>query len=147
MVEIWKDIDGYIGIYQVSNMGNVRSLQREEFKCAQGYRVRKGVELKLSQDQKGYLKVNLCKNGKGRSRRVHRLVAEAFIDNPMHLPEINHIDEDKKNNVVSNLEWCTSSYNKMYGNGNVSRSKTLKEIWKRRRGKQNDNSTLDHCRM
>lgn len=136
MVEIWKDIDGYIGIYQVSNMGNVRSLQREEFKCAQGYRVRKGVELKPSQDQKGYLMVNLYKNGKGRSRRVHRLVAEAFIDNPMHLSEINHIDENKKNNVVSNLEWCTSSYNKMYGNGNVSRSKTLKEIWKRRRGEQ-----------
>lgn len=136
MVEIWKDIDGYIGIYQVSNMGNVRSLQREEFKCAQGYRARKGVELKLSQDQKGYLMVNLYKNGKGRSRRVHRLVAEAFIDNPMHLSEINHIDENKKNNVVSNLEWCTSSYNKMYGNGNVSRSKTLKEIWKRRRGGQ-----------
>lgn len=134
MVEIWKDIDGYIGIYQVSNMGNVRSLQREEFKCAQGYRVRKGVELKPSQDQKGYLMVNLYKNGKGRSRRVHRLVAEAFIDNPMHLSEINHIDENKKNNVVSNLEWCTSSYNKMYGNGNASRSKTLKEIWKRRKG-------------
>ena len=136
MTEIWEDIDGYIGIYQISNMGNVRSVQREEFKCVQGYRIRKGVRLKQSQDQKGYLMVNLYKNGKGRTRRVHRLVAEAFVDNPMHLSEINHIDENKKNNAASNLEWCTSSYNKRYGNGNISRSKTLKEIWKRRRGEQ-----------
>lgn len=135
-MEIWKDISEYVGLYQVSNMGNVRSLQREEFKCAQGYRVRRGVLLKLSKDQKGYLMVNLYKDGKGNTRRVHRLVAEAFIDNPKCLPEINHIDEDKKNNAVSNLEWCTSSYNKRYGNGNTSRSKTLKEIWKRRKGEQ-----------
>lgn len=136
MKEIWKDIEGYVGIYQVSNLGNVKRLRHEEFKCAQGYRVRKEMQLKPTKDEKGYLHVGLCKDGGQITRRVHRLVAEAFIDNPNELPEINHKDENKENNAVDNLEWCTSSYNNNYGSVNASRSKTLKEIWKRRKGER-----------
>lgn len=134
MMEIWKDIDGYVGIYQVSNIGNVRSLQREEFKCRQGYRVRKGRELKPTQDEKGYLMVGLNKDGKRIMRRVHRLVATAFIPNHDNLPQVNHKDENKHNNHVENLEWCTASYNINYGHGNSSRSNTLKEMWAKKRG-------------
>ena len=70
-------------------------------------------------------------DGKGgnKNKRIHRLVAETFIDNPMHYPEINHKDENKKNNNVMNLEWCTSSYNKRYGKGSISRANTMRMIW------------------
>ena len=128
-MEIWKDIDGYVGIYQVSNMGNVRSLQREEFKCRQGYRVRKGRQLKPARDKKGYLMIPLNKDGKRKTRRIHRLVAETFIPNPNNFPQVNHKDENKQNNSVDNLEWCTPSYNINYGKGNALRSTTLKNRW------------------
>lgn len=140
-MEIWKDINGYIGIYQVSNMGNVRSLQREEYKCRQGYRVRKGRQLKPGRDKKGYLLVGLRKDGKCKTRRIHRLVAEAFIPNPNNLPQINHKDENKCNNTVDNLEWCTPSYNINYGKANMLRAISLKKLWERKCGEANEQCT------
>ena len=107
MEEIWKDIEGYEGKYQASNLGNVRSLN-----------YRKTGELKLlkqSADKKGYKRVRLYKNGKGKTHRVHRLVAIAFLPNPNNYKEVNHKDECKSNNNMNNLEWCTREYNINYG--------------------------------
>ena len=106
-IEIWKDIQGYEGLYQVSNLGRVRSLN---------YKKTKTVKiLKLTSNTKGYLQLILHKNGEISSRKVHRLVAEAFIPNPDGLPQVNHKDENKQNNCVDNLEWCTNYYNAWYG--------------------------------
>lgn len=107
MEEIWKDIINYEGLYQVSNLGNVRSLnylRTGEIKL-----------LKQGTNNKGYKCVHLFKNRKGKNYSVHRLVAMAFIPNPDDLPIVNHKDEDKINNNVNNLEWCTNEYNINYG--------------------------------
>lgn len=111
MDEIWKDVVGYEGLYQVSNLGRVKSLN---------YR-RKGIEhvLKPAGVGAGYLGVSLSKNRKAKQIRVHRLVAIAFLDNPERFPEINHKDEDKKNNCADNLEWCNRKYNMNYGSMKV----------------------------
>ena len=106
--EIWKPIKGYEGLYQVSNFGRVKSLKFGKEKI-----------LKQSKNKKtGYLHVVLCKNGILKTFRVHRLVAEAFLDNPNNLPCVNHKDENKTNNNVDNLEWCNAKYNLNYGNRN-----------------------------
>ena len=107
LFEIWKDIEGYEGLYQVSNLGRVKSLKVSKIKSE---RIRKSY-----QQSSGYISIVLCKNGKVTNHKIHRLVANAFIDNPDNLPEVNHMDEDKTNNCVDNLEWCDSSYNKNYG--------------------------------
>lgn len=112
--EIWKDIEGYEGLYQVSNMGRVRSLDRED---AQGHRI-KGKVLVVSSNGKGYRQINLWQYGDVKHKFIHRLVAIAFLDNPNNLPEVNHKDENKANNSVSNLEWCTRLYNMTYGTRN-----------------------------
>lgn len=107
MDEIWKDISGYEGLYQVSNLGRVRSLNYNhtgEIKL-----------LKQGTYKKGHKCVSLFKNKKGKTYSVHRLVAIAFIPNPNNLPIINHKDEDPSNNNVNNLEWCTVAYNNTYG--------------------------------
>ena len=106
-MEIWKDIKGYEGLYQVSNKGRVKSLN---------YR-RTGKEkiLSSSPNSYGYLIVGLCKNGKQKPFYIHRLVAEAFLTNPNNLLEVNHKDENKENNHVENLEWCDRKYNNNYG--------------------------------
>ena len=109
--EIWKDVAGYEGFYQVSNKGNVRSVDRRDLR---GHR-RGGRILKPTYDKDGYLRVTLCKNGKHKTKKVHRLVAESFIPNPESLSHINHMDEVKDNNESSNLEWCTHRYNMNYG--------------------------------
>lgn len=109
--EVWKDIAEYEGFYQVSNRGNVRSVAR---RGSQGYR-RRGLMLKPGYTSRGYLQVNLSENGKSKTRTVHRLVAETFLPNPNGLSQVNHRDEDKDNNNVENLEWCTSEYNNRYG--------------------------------
>ena len=98
--EIWKDIKGYEGLYQISNFGRVKSFVKKEPKI-----------LKCGLTGIGYYTVNLC-NAKNRSsKKIHRLVAEAFIPNPNNLPCINHKDGNKLNNYFGNLEWCTSSHN------------------------------------
>ena len=109
MSEEWRPIEGYEGLYEVSNTGRVRSLDRY---C---YRLHKGKVLSPAKDTDGYLQVVLHCNGKQHQRKVHRLVAQAFIENPDNLPEVNHKDEDKTNNRVDNLEWCDRSYNINYG--------------------------------
>lgn len=107
--EIWKDVVGYEGLYQVSNLGRVKSLGFDKW--------HKGKILKPSYDSKGnYLFIGLHADGKVTQRNVHRLVAEAFIPNPNNLPCVNHIDEIKTNNRADNLEWCTIEYNSNYGN-------------------------------
>lgn len=116
--EIWKDIEGFEGRYQVSNLGNVKSLERVLHTRNNGVEgTRHMKEMLLKQyDCLGYLKVKLYWDNKnGKFYRVHRLVAKAFIPNPSNLPVVNHRDENTKNNVVSNLEWCTNEYNQAYG--------------------------------
>ena len=112
--EIWKDIVGYEGLYKVSNKGNVYSVARID---SIGRKIG-GRTLKPTYHRDGYLQVNLCKNGKMKTRFRHRLVAEAFIPNQNDYLEINHKDENKTNNNVSNLEWCTSKYNANHGTRN-----------------------------
>lgn len=111
MEEKWKDIEGYEGIYQVSNLGNVRSLYFKNNK----YKIDRIKERSKTLDKKGYLRVILCKDGKIKNFQVHRLVAQAFIPNPNNYNEVNHKDENPSNNRVDNLEWCTHKYNMNYG--------------------------------
>ena len=105
--EIWKDIPGYEGLYQVSNLGRIKSL------CYKS-NYRNEIILKLRKKQNGYFQVVLYKNGKPKDFSVHKLVAKTFINNPNDYPIINHKDENKQNNKVDNLEWCTHSYNNEY---------------------------------
>jgi len=114
-MEIWKDIVGYEGYYQVSNLGRVKSLDRVITNKMGVMRNFKGFVKKLTPDGRGYLVVTLSRDGKDTRCIVHRLVAEAFIPNKEKLPFINHKDEIKDNNHVDNLEWCTCEYNNRYG--------------------------------
>lgn len=110
-MEEWRDVVGYEGKYQVSNLGNVRSVDRT-FTNACGVNVtRKGVMLKPMLNQGGYMKVTMHKDGKVNTEVIHRCVAEAFIPNENNLPQVNHKDGNKRNNNVSNLEWCTALEN------------------------------------
>ena len=103
MEEIWKDIKGYEGRYQISNFGNVYSLITNKI-----------LKPRLTLD--GYYQVDLYKNGVKKHLYVHRLVAQSFLDNPKNYKIVNHKDENSTNNIVSNLEWCNSTYNNNYGN-------------------------------
>lgn len=116
MKEIWKDIEGYEGLYQISNTGKVKSLKRK-------YKTKKCDEIIKSPSlaSRGYFRLPLCKEGKVKYFYIHRLVAQAFIPNPENLPQVNHKDENKLNNNVTNLEWCTHTYNMNYGNINIKR--------------------------
>ena len=105
--EIWCPIKGYEGLYEVSDQGRVRSLKFGKERI-----------LKPSRNTNGYLLVGLRKNGEKKTYKVHRLVVQTFIPNPDNLQEINHIDEDKTNNKVQNLEWCDRKSNCNYGNRN-----------------------------
>ena len=108
--EIWKDIEGYEGIYQVSNMGRVRSLTRKVWNYTKPGRI-----LRPGAKENGYLHVALSNGSKKEKHaHVHRLVAAAFIPNPDNLPEVNHKNYDKTDNRIDNLEWCTSRYNKAH---------------------------------
>lgn len=100
-MEIWKEIEGYEGLYEVSNLGNVKSLIS-------------GKILKPKKDKDGYLYVGLYQQGKQKAHKVHRLVAQTFLNTQNTYTEVNHKDEDKTNNIVDNLEWCTRSYNVNY---------------------------------
>ena len=105
MKEIWKNIKNYEGIYKISNLGRIKSLN-------------KGIILKQFKNTSGYYQVELWKNKKGKKILVHKLVAENFISNKNNLPFINHKDENKENNYANNLEWCTAQYNCNYGDRN-----------------------------
>lgn len=111
MDEVWVDVTGYEGLYQVSNLGRVKSFGATS---RQGWQLKERI-LKQTVEPKGYAKVGIRKDGKLKTVRVHRLVAEAFIPNPYEFPEVNHKDENKANNRVENLEWCSSKYNCRYG--------------------------------
>ena len=111
--EIWKPIEGFEGYYQISNMGRVKSLERT-VRNSRGCRTVAERILNPQSNSKGYLYVNLYKDGKMKRCRVNRLVAQAFLPNPDNLPCINHKDENKQNNCMDNLEWCSRSYNLTY---------------------------------
>ena len=125
MIEEWKDVKGYEGLYMISNLGRIKSLQ--------GCKYRKQERI-LKQYKKtgGYYQVSLSKNHKSKWFTVHRLVAINFIDNPNNYPQINHIDENKSNNSASNLEWCTAKYNNNYGSLPEKRSIIAKEFKRER---------------
>ena len=114
-MEEWRDIKGYEGLYQVSNEGRIKSLERIANRSDGKVEILKEKIRKLTKDKDGYLCVPLVKELKRKFCKVHRLVAKAFIDNPDNLPEINHKDECKSNNSVENLEWCDRKYNTNYG--------------------------------
>ena len=116
MEEIYKDIEGYEGLYQVSNIGNVKSLN---------YNKTKKENVLKPAIRNGYLKVDLCKNKTRKTYSVHRLVAQAFIENPNNYPMINHKDESRTNNVFTNLEWCDNKYNSNYGSRNERLGKAI----------------------
>lgn len=105
--EIWKSIKGYEGLYEISNLGRVKSLNYN--------RTGKEKILKPSKINSGYLHITICKNGKMKYFLVHRLVASAFLPNPDNLPCINHKNNDKMDNRLSNLEYCSYHYNNTYG--------------------------------
>ena len=115
MIEEWRPIEGYEGLYEVSNTGQVRSVDRYVIDSLGHRRFYKSKILSLLKGEYGYIQVNLYCNGKNKKCLVHRLVIEAFLPNPDNLPEVNHLDEDKTNNRVDNLEWCDRKYNLSYG--------------------------------
>ena len=115
MEEIWKDINGYEGVYQVSNLGRVKSLDRIITDKNNHSRYIKGNYMSGVDNGHGYLTVMLRTNNTGVRRYIHRLVAQAFIPNPQNLPEVNHKDENRKNNIVTNLEWVDYLTNRIYG--------------------------------
>ena len=112
MQEVWKDVKGYEGLYQVSNLGRVKTTSTNYIKT-------------LSKSNREYLRVQLHKNGVSKHISVHRLVATAFLDNPNKLKEVNHKDENKTNNNASNLEWCTRTHNNNFGKRNDCVAKKL----------------------
>lgn len=114
--EIWKTIPEFPN-YQVSNMGRVKSLNYN--------RTRKEKLLRFSKDKYGYLRVTISKEGVKKYVQVHRLVCEAFLQNPFNLPQVNHRNEDKTDNRIENLEYCDAKYNINYGTAIERRSKAL----------------------
>lgn len=117
----YRDIEGYEGHYMVDTKGNVFSLKRKKI-------------MTPCKSNNGYMQVHLSIDGVMKSHKIHRLVAKTFIPNPYNLPQVNHKDEDKTNNCVENLEWCTQSYNMNYNDGQKRRasSRDYEEISKKR---------------
>ena len=135
MKEIWKDVVGYEGYYQVSNFGNVKSIKRT---------TSQGKVLKPFVNELGYKFVALCVNGKKKDCRVHRLVAQAFIYNPKNKEQINHLDYNPSNNRVDNLEWTTPKENTVYSiehmrNSHIGYIKTENELRNNARTRFNKN--------
>lgn len=136
MRELWKPIEGFEGLYEVSNLGRVRSLDREvvrEYRSKNPIAI-KGKELKGDYTKEGYKVVTLYKEGRRKRAVVNRLVATAFIPNPdpESKTQINHKDEIKDNNIATNLEWCTPKYNSNYG----TRTKRFVNKMLNKRGKE-----------
>lgn len=111
--EIFKDVKGFEGYYQISNLGRLKSLR-----STRGRLRDRPIIVKTwidGKNKRGYDTVLLCVEKRKKKYKIHRLVAEAFLPNPLNLPEVNHKDEDKRNNFVENLEWCDRKYNCNYG--------------------------------
>lgn len=126
MTEVWKDVYGFAVLYEVSNFGRVRTKYADNNVYGGQYNYLNPVD-----NGKGYLRFNW--RGSGNIKRtvyVHRLVAEAFVDNPSGYREVNHIDENKKNNRADNLEWCTHEYNSQYGTKNIRAANKMKRAIK-----------------
>ena len=133
--EIWRAIKGYEGLYEVSNLGRVKSLERVAWN-GKGYHILKEKILKPKKCRNGYLYASLSRNGERKEYTIHRLVLSTF--NPvekMDKLDVNHLDEDKTNNNLSNLEWCTRSYNNNFGTHNARVAETL-------RGKSNTRKSI-----
>lgn len=145
--EIWRDIKGFEGLYQISTLGRVKRLLHK--RRGNTKHVLEEMILKPYYHNE-YLRINLHKNGKNTHHKIHRLVAEAFIPNPKNLPQVNHKDEDKFNNCVDNLEWCTNWYNSNYGTRfNKDRRMVLKdgECFYTISTLHGDNSSITHKRL
>ena len=132
-VEEWRPVVGYEGLYEVSNFGNVRSIDRYVLTKGGGIRICYGTLIQQRLDKDGYPSITLHKDGKQNGVNVHRLVALAFITIPeylKHIPsnklQVNHKDENKENNCAKNLEWCDARYNNNYGTRNEKVSQKLK---------------------
>lgn len=132
MNETWKDVVGYEGSYMVSNLGRIKSLDRKAPHPKGGLKNIKGRSISLTEKENGYLFFLPFANGEKKMMYAHRAVAQAFIDNPGGFAEINHIDENKKNNRVDNLEWCDRKHNINHGTGiaraTQKKSKRVKQI-------------------
>lgn len=136
MEEIWKDLKGYEGLYKISSLGKIKSLDRKRYCGHKGNKpqLRKGRILKQHYDYLGYKRVRLSKNSTTKTLTLHRLLAINFIENPYNKPNINHIDGNKANNNLNNLEWCTQKENVQHSY-NLGLSKGIK-------GEQNNKSKL-----
>lgn len=141
MKEIWKDIEGYEGLYQISNLGNVKSLERIVHKSNGVIQTRKERIMAKRVNTDGYYIAKLNVDKKSKSIAIHILVAKHFVPNPLNLPEVNHLDCNRKNNVYTNLCWTTHQENvqysaskghyKHYGSSNPNyRVEKLKQFYK-----------------
>lgn len=110
-MEIWKDIIGYEGLYQVSNFGRVKSMHKA-----------KHIIVKISKNNNGYMCFNLNKNNRHKHARLHRIIAQAFIPNPENKSQVNHIDGDKLNNSIDNLEWVNNRENLTHFKSKINKS-------------------------
>ena len=131
MEEIWKDIPELEGLYQASNLGRIKSIERIAKKEYRNNRIVKEKIIKGSKNKDGYLKIHISNKERNINKvvSIHRLVAKAFISNPNKLPQINHKDGNKLNNSISNLEWCTNLYNQQH----AWKNGLHKPTWKKRR--------------
>ena len=126
-----KSVKGYEGYYEVDQFGRVYGVDRVISVNDNGRQYNKPLkakQMKQTMHTKGYKTVSLTKDGKTKGMFVHRIVAEAFIPNPDDFPMVNHKDEDRTNNFVENLEWCTAQYNNTYGNAQKKKIKKLKGV-------------------
>ena len=131
--EIWKPVVNYEKSYEVSNLGAIRGIDREIYTPLIGNFIKKGKIIIQSFDSSGYCQVGLSGKGVKKTTSVHKIVAYAFIDNPKNLPQVNHIDGNKLNNKVDNLEWCTNQENQEHARETGLYEKMYKEAMKRRK--------------